>query len=203
MDKKRLIFKWLLAIGIPVMTLSGCGSGPSEKSLPRKDAAIQAIEKIKSEKQLGLVEYDIRKIVKANDEGEWYKIGKRKILISCKAYLKAGIDLQAFNPMTDIAVDPDQTVIALTLPRPTLLSLDMPIDSATVEYEKTTWLRDDFSLAEMNNILRQGEEQIRASVPELGIIEDAERNARRFFEPLFKHMGFTSVQITFKDEQSN
>jgi hypothetical protein len=114
--------------------------------------------------------------------------------------LKAGIDLSGFNPMTDMAIDPDETMITLTLPAPTLLSLNIPIDEVEILYEKTQNSKG-FTLADLNEILRQGEAQISASVPDLGILEDAKQNARLFFEPLFKRLGFTSVQVEFKENQ--
>ena len=170
--------------------------------LSRKEKAIQVIDKIKSEKQLGLVEYEVQKIVKAKDEGHkfFFIQSKKEILCSCTAYLKAGIDLGGFNPMTDVSIDPDETMITLTLPAPTLLSLNMPIDGVEILYEKTK-NSQGFRLAELNDLLRQGEAQIRASAPELGILEDAKRNARLFFEPLLKRLGFTSVQVEFKEDK--
>jgi hypothetical protein len=46
--------------------------------------------------ELGTVEYTISKIIKANDNS-FYTIGDRKILFSCKATMKAGIDLSNFS----------------------------------------------------------------------------------------------------------
>src|SRR3989338_2482103 len=42
---------------------------------------------------LSTSEYTVSKIIKLNDPGEWYKWGDRKILISCKAKIKAGVNL--------------------------------------------------------------------------------------------------------------
>ena len=208
MRKTSQLSKWLLAAVLLMLTASGCGSRSQQavenaaKLLSRKEKAIQVIDKVKSEKQLGLVEYEVRKIVKAKDAGHkfFFIPSKKEILCSCKAYLKAGIDLSGFNPMTDVAIDPDETMITLTLPAPTLLSLNIPIDEVEILYEKTK-NSQGFKLQELNELLRQGEAQISASVPDLGILEDAKRNARLFFEPLFKRLGFTSVQVEFKENQ--
>ena len=204
MRKTIQLSKWLLAAVLLMLTASGCGPRSQKMAalLSRKEKAIQVIDKIKSEKQLGLVEYEIEKIVKAKEEGRKVFIlkSKKEILCSCKAYLKAGIDLSGFNPMTDMAIDPDETMITLTLPAPTLLSLNIPIDEVEILYEKTKHSKG-FTLADLNEILRQGEAQISASVPDLGILEDAKQNARLFFEPLFKRLGFTSVQVEFKENQ--
>ena len=195
--KTNLAFlKWLLAAGILVLAAVGCASPGQGKSLT--DAALQCINQISSERQLELVEYEIHKIVKADDKGAWYKIGDRKLLLTCKAYLQAGLDLEGFNPITDVVVDEERQGISITLPCPALLSLEMPIEEVEVADEKITGLRNDFEMAEINTILRLGEQQIRDSVPALGIIDEAKQNARLFFEPALKHLGFTSVYISFK-----
>ena len=196
MKTNLTLLKWLIPACL-LLALPGCGSNFGTKS--RKAAAIEKIEKIKSEKQIGLVEYEVSKIVKAQD-ARFFKLKKRAIICSCKAYLKAGIDLSGLNPMTDIVIDPDETMITLTLPKPTLLSLNMPVNEVDVLYEKAT-LSKGFSVTDLNELLRQGEDQIRKSVPELGILKDAEQNARLFFEPLLKRLGFTSVQVEFKENQ--
>ena len=54
------------------------------------------------------------------------------------------------------------------------------------------------SAEERNALLRQGEKQIRDSVPSLGILEKADENARRFFESVFSKMGFTAVTVQFR-----
>ena len=203
MKTNLTLLKWLIPACL-LLALPGCGSRSKQISeiLSRKEKAIQVIDKIKSEKQLGLVEYEVQKIVKAKEAGHkfFFIPSKKEILCSCKAYLKAGIDLSGFNPMTDMAIDPDETMITLSLRAPTLLSLNMPIDGVEILYEKTK-NSQGFKLAELNELLRQGEAQISASVPELGILEDAKRNARLFFEPLFKRLGFTSVQVEFNENQ--
>ena len=208
MRKTIQLSKWLLAAVLLMLTASGCGSRSQkavEKAtalLSRKEQAIQVIDKVKSERQLGLVEYEVQKIVKANETGGWFILKSNRVsLCSCKAYLKAGIDLSRFNPMTDVSIDPDETMITLTLPKPTLLSLNMPINEVDVLYEKAT-LSKGFTVTDLNELLRQGEDQIRKSVPELGILKDAELNARLFFEPLFRHLGFTTVVVLFKEDET-
>ena len=100
--KTNLLLKLLLAMGLATMVATGCG----QRAQTRKDKAILTIDKIKAEKQLGLVEYDVNKIVKGKDKA-WYPFSGKSILCSCKAYLKAGIDLETFNPMTDVTVSED------------------------------------------------------------------------------------------------
>lgn len=195
----KTVFKWLLAAGFGLLAAAGCG--PSEKEeagTSLADAALERIDQIRSERQLELVEYEISKIVKTVDKGAWYQIGKRKILLTCKAYLQAGVDLTDFNPMTDVVIDEEKKSVTITLPSPTLLSMEMPLQEVMVEDSQATWFRNEFSMAELNTILRLGEQQILDSVPILGILDEAKQNARLFFEPALKHMGFTYVHVAFK-----
>ena len=182
----------LLAILLPTLLLSGCATRESAE-----EKAAKEIEALSSVKELGLVEYRVRKIVKANDEGEWYKLGERKILFSCTAYLKAGIDLGTFA-LSDVDMDRETGTVTVTLPHATLLSVNIPASEIRQEYDQVTLLRSSFSAQERNQLLRQGERQIRESVPSLGILEKAEENATLFFTSLFSKMGFSTVEVKFK-----
>ena len=177
---------WLL-----LLAGAGCAGADLEETVRREVEAISAM------KQLSLVEYRVRKIVKADDEGAWYKLGDRKILLSCTAYLKAGIDLTSFGE-DDVRIDRSTGSVSVTIPHATLLSLDMPASEIREEYDHVTLLRSSFTAEERNALLRQGEKQVRASVPSLGILEKADENARRFFESVFLKMGFTTVDVSFR-----
>ena len=182
----------LALLGAALLALPGCSRRSAlEETVQREVEAITAM------KQLSLVEYRVSKIIKADDEGAWYKIGERKILLSCTAYLKAGIDLATFS-QEDVDIDWTGKRVSVTIPHATLLSLDMPASEIRVEYDHVTMLRQSFSAEERNALLRQGEKQIRGSVPSLGILEKADENARRFFESVFQKMGFETVDVSFR-----
>ena len=149
--------------------------------------------------QLGTVEYTITKIVKVDDNA-FYKIGDRKILFSCRAYMKAGIDLADFTA-EDVRLDKKSNSIHVQLPQPKVLSFNMPLDEAKLEYESVSTLRSDFTTEDRMNFLKQGEENILADVENLGILYDAEKNATLFFESLFASLGVEEVKITFKEEK--
>ncbi len=176
---------------LTIFMVPGCSERVPEDTTQRE------IEAISQMRELSLVEYRVRKIVKANDEGEWYKIGDRKILLSCTAYLKAGIDLSGFSA-ENVDINRLDGSVTVTIPHAKLLSLDMPASEIREEYDHVTMLRQSFTAEERNALLRQGEKQIRNSVPSLGILEKAEENARRFFESVFTKMGFTSVEVVFE-----
>ncbi len=185
------IIGFVLAVLLTTATVPGCSERVPEDTTQRE------IEAISQMRELSLVEYRVRKIVKANDEGEWYKIGDRKILLSCTAYLKAGIDLSGFSA-ENVDINHLDGSVTVTVPHAKLLSLDMPASEIREEYDHVTMLRQSFTAEERNALLRQGEKQIRSSVPSLGILEKAEENARRFFESVFTKMGFTSVEVIFE-----
>ena len=97
--------------------------------------------------ELGSVEYTVTKVVKASDDPSWYKVGDRKILFNCTAYLKAGIDLNKID-MTKVVVDEEKKSVVLTLPKAELLSLNMPPDKSTLVYENIATFRSKFTTAE-------------------------------------------------------
>lgn len=173
------------------LMVAGCSCKPKE------DPVRQQIEAISSMKEIGLVEYRVRKIIKADDQGEWYKIGDRMILLSCTAYLKAGIDLSEFSP-DDVEADRKKGMVTVTLPHARLLSIDIPPSEIRQEWDQVTLLRWPFSAKERNELLRQGERQIRGSVPSLGILQKAEENAVKFFKGAFSELGFNDVNVVFK-----
>ena len=182
----------LALLGVILLTAPGCGGHSAvEETVQREIEAITAM------KQLSLVEYRVSKIIKADDEGAWYKLGDRKILLSCTAYLKAGIDLATFGA-DDVDIDWTGNRVTVTIPHATLLSLDMPASEIREEYDHVTMFRHSFSAEERNALLRQGEKQIRSSVPSLGILEKADENARRFFASVFGKMGFETVDVVFR-----
>lgn len=147
--------------------------------------------------ELGSVEYTVTKVVKASDDPSWYKVGDRKILFNCTAYLKAGIDLNKLD-MTKVVVDEEKKSVVLTLPKAELLSLNMPPDKSTLAYENIATFRSKFTTAEKNRLLQLGEKSIRNDVPNLGILADAEKNTSSFFKSLLAQLGFEIITIKFE-----
>lgn len=146
--------------------------------------------------ELGTVEYKVTKVVKASDDAKWYQFGDRKILFQCTAYLKAGVNLNKFDP-SKVKVNEKEKSVVVVLPKAELLSFNMPPESARMVYEKVAITRFDFSAQERNLLLQQGEKEIRDNVPTMGILQDAEKNAAAFFRSLLSQMGFESITIKF------
>lgn len=155
----------------------------------------EVLRELRAAGELVTCEYTVSKVVKADDMVPW-KIGERKILFRCNAYLKAGIDMAVYNPAKTV-IDPDHHSIILVLPAPKLLSVNMPVEEVRQVYSHVTGLRMEFSAEERTNLLRQGEEAIRLDVPRLGIIRDARENAVVFFESLLRRLGYEDINIYF------
>lgn len=187
--KRKLMVQILVSICF--FALFSCKQDISYKQMEEQ------VGKITSLTELGTVEYVVTKIVKANDNATWYKFGDRKILFSCKAILKAGIDLSKLED-SDIQVNTEEKTITITLPNAELLSVNLKPENIKLIYEKTSITRSSFSNKERDAVLAQGEADILKSVPDMGIFDDAENNAKLFLEAFFKQAGFTNVNIEFK-----
>jgi hypothetical protein len=166
-------------------------------SCEKKQEQISIVEQgLKSLADLGTVEYIVSKIVKADDNNTWYKFGDRKILFSCKASLKAGIDLRELSK-DSIHINLRTKSVSLVLPKVRLLSFNMKPDDIRLVYEKTAFTRFSFSNAERDMIMAQGEYDIKNSIIELGILTDAEKNAKLFIETFLSQAGFVDIDVRF------
>lgn len=158
----------------------------------------ERINKLSSTSELATTEYTIAKIVKAEDNPQLFhgEIGNRKILYSSKIYIKAGINLKNhdFSP----EINHMDNSITITLPHAEVLSFNMPAEEQKLEYEKIGILRKDFSHKEKNELLIQGEESVRNSIEDLGILLDAERNTADIFRMSLLQLGYSNVNIKFR-----
>lgn len=150
--------------------------------------------------ELATTEYSITKIVKANDNKSWYKIGDRKILISVDAIIKAGVDLQAIK-VGDITIDGKK--ISLVLPPPKLISIQIPPDKIRVAYEEVGVLRTRYDNSERDALLAQAETQIKAAVTETGILSTTEINTRLVMTAFLKKLGYEDISVQFNGSSVN
>jgi hypothetical protein len=159
------------------------------------------VAKISTLSELGTVEYVIEKVVKLNDD-KWYKIGDRKILFTCKASLKSGIDLAELSK-DSIVINSSQKSIVINLPKPKLLSFNMKPDDIKFAYQKNSYLRSDFSAADREEIMVQAEKDIKENIEALGILKEAEQNAKFFLEVFLSQAGFKEININFSKKEYN
>ena len=117
--------KHSLILSCFVLLLCSCGND-LQKTTQAKMQEMAALS------ELGTVEYTVTKVIKGNDVA-WYTIGDRKVLFSCQAKLKAGIDMSEFNPSQVVIKGKN---IEITLPQPKLLAMNMPAEEAKLVYQK-------------------------------------------------------------------
>jgi hypothetical protein len=167
------------------------------ESAPVKKTEVFQIRTIGS---ISTTEYTLSKVLKWNDVGEWYKFGDRKILISCKATVKAGVDLNKIKDQ-DIVVRGNS--IQIKLPPPEIISFNMDPNHIKTELVSVNGLRAEFSQVDKAAVLKKGEQLIRKDLKQLNILNDAERQAKLFVIDYFKNYGFEEVIVheTPKDKR--
>ena len=146
---------------------------------------------------LATVEYTVTKIIKANDNKTWFKIGDRKILMSCEAHIKAGVDM---SQITKKDFDIDDTEISLQLPEPKVVSLSIPAETIKVEFEDISLFRDHFKTSERDRLAAQAETQIRNSIDSLGILQQAKINTSLFVNNMLVRLGYRDITITYSGD---
>lgn len=175
-------------------TVTGC-----DKRETKKPDRLQQVMGLQTMSELATAEYVVTKIIKANDNKTWYKVGERKILLSCKASIVAGVDMGALSP-SDIRIDGEN--ISLTLPHAKLLYINIKPEDVRTAYQDVSLFRDKFSVKEKDMLVNQAENQIKAQVPELGVLVTAETNASIFIDGFLKNLGFKNISINFSDTKN-
>jgi hypothetical protein len=143
---------------------------------------------------LATVEYTVTKVIKASDNKTWFKVGDRKILMSCEAHIKAGIDMSAINKNSFTITDKN---IEVLLPAPKIISVSLPAEGIKMEYEETGIFRDKFKSQDRDALARQAEQQIRNSIDSLGILNQAKVNTSMFVTNFLKRLGYQNISITY------
>jgi len=149
---------------------------------------------IKEMSDLATAEYVVTKIIKASDDKTWYKIGDRKILMSCTAALTAGIDLSKIDDKNIVI---NGKAIELILPHAKLISLNIKPEDIKTEYEDVTAFRSPFTAAERDALAAQGEANIRNSLYQTGILQTAEVNTTLVLSDFLRNLGFERINIRF------
>lgn len=142
--------------------------------------------------QLATAEMEVAKVVRARDEDTWYKLGERRMLITCRARIKAGVNLEQLQ---DADVIYNENRIRIKLPQPQIISFSMPQEAIRVAYTDIGHFRDPFSQTETDAILEQAEKQIRRQADSLDILARARAGAVTFLTRFFEQAGFEEVVI--------
>ena len=177
---------WLVCSCLLLMA-NGCGS-------KKETTGIQQVLGLQKMSNLATAEYVVTKIIKANDNKTWYKIGDRKIVMNCKSTLSAGIDLSQLTEK-DISIDGDH--ITITLPHAKLLYLNINPEDIKTAYRQVSLFRSNFTAQEKDALAAQAEKQIRESVDSLGILVTAETNASLFINNFLQKVGYKNININY------
>ena len=119
-------------------------------------------------------------------------LGERKIAIPMDATLKAYIDFSEFSEK-NIERSGRQIVVVLPDPKVTLTSTKIN-QKEVKEYVGLT--RAQFTDKELTSYEQQGRQAILNSIPQLGIVEQAQENAARVLVPMIAQMGYREEDIT-------
>jgi hypothetical protein len=162
----------------------------------RKHEQERTIFGLKEMSDLATVEYTVTKIIKANDNKTWFKAGERKILMSCEAHIKAGIDMSSINE-NNFKIDGKN--ISVQLPPPKIISISIPPEKIKVEYQDVGLFRDPYKSGERDQLAAQAENQIKNSIDSLGILHQAKANTSLFVSNFLKRLGYENIYITYSN----
>ncbi len=200
MKNKQFIYTFLLLL----FMLSGCKKGKQEQTQKAIDTIPMLINEVQKCSKLYTVEYRLHKIITHNDKmkvsGTFLKqdfsvnlpLGERSIAIPMDATLKAYIDMSNFSEKN---IQRRGKELLVTLPDPKIILVSTKIDHKEIK-ENVPLTRRNFTDAELTNYEQQGRKQIIASIPQMGIIEQAQESAARQLVPIFTTMGYKESDVT-------
>ena len=209
----RKVIGVILAVLVIVGGLYFCGDWrvQSDDDAKQEAAIAQGIDtvpmlimQVQKCSKLYTAEYRVHKIVTHDDalrlKGSLLKkqfdiklpMADRKIAIPIDAKLKAYID---FSDFSEKNIERDGKKITIVLPDPHVSMTSSKIDQKNVrQYVALT--RSDFSDAELADYQQQGRKAIIESIPKMGILESAQRNAAKVLVPMLKELGYAEEDIT-------
>lgn len=177
---------------------------PVEASVNEIDTIPMLVTQVQQCSQLYTTEYHIHKIVTHDDKlklsGRFMKqdfnvnlpLGERRIAIPMDATLKAYIDLSGFS---DKNIKRRGRELIVTLPDPKIILTSTKIDHKEVK-QYVALTRHNFTDAELTSYELQGRKQIISSIPQMGIVHQAQQSAARQLVPIFTAMGYKEKDIT-------
>ena len=209
----RKVIGVIVAVLVIVGGLYFCGDWrvQSDDNAKEEAAVAQGIDtvpmlimQVQKCSKLYTAEYRVHKIVTHDDalrlKGSLLKkqfdiklpMADRKIAIPIDAKLKAYID---FSDFSEKNIERDGKKITIVLPDPQVSMTSSKIDQKNVrQYVALT--RSDFSDAELADYQQQGRKAIIESIPKMGILESAQRNAAKVLVPMLKELGYAEEDIT-------
>ena len=189
--------------------LSACRGEETQAEVVRGDT-LSLVMQVKECARLYTAEYEVHKLVLKDDplrvKGNLFQrafdvkvpIGERKVMIPLDVTLKAYIDFTGFDEK-NVLRSGDRIVV--TLPDPRVVVTSSRINHDEVK-QFVSLTRSDYTSAELADFTRQGEDEILASVPQLGILEMARENAAHVLVPMLTRLGYDerNIVISFRKD---
>ena len=189
--------------------LSACRGEETQAEAVRVDT-LSLVMQVKECDRLYTAEYEVHKLVLKDDplrvKGNLFQrafdvkvpIGERKVMIPLDVTLKAYIDFTGFDEK-NVLRSGDRIVV--TLPDPRVVVTSSRINHDEVK-QFVSLTRSDYTSAELADFTRQGEDEILASVPQLGILEMARENAAHVLVPMLTRLGYDerNIVISFRKD---
>ena len=189
--------------------LSACRGEETQAEVVRVDT-LSLVMQVKECARLYTAEYEVHKLVLKDDplrvKGNLFQrafdvkvpIGERKVMITLDVTLKAYIDFTGFDEK-NVLRSGDRIVV--TLPDPRVVVTSSRINHDEVK-QFVSLTRSDYTSAELADFTRQGEDEILASVPQLGILEMARENAAHVLVPMLTRLGYDerNIVISFRKD---
>lgn len=189
--------------------LSACRGEETQAEVVRVDT-LSLVMQVKECARLYTAEYEVHKLVLKDDplrvKGNLFQrafdvkvpIGERKVMIPLDVTLKAYIDFTGFDEK-NVLRSGDRIVV--TLPNPRVVVTSSRINHDEVK-QFVSLTRSDYTSAELADFTRQGEDEILASVPQLGILEMARENAAHVLVPMLTRLGYDerNIVISFRKD---
>ena len=189
--------------------LSACRGEETQAEVVRVDT-LSLVMQVKECARLYTAEYEVHKLVLKDDplrvKGNLFQrafdvkvpIGERKVMIPLDVTLKAYIDFTGFDEK-NVLRSGDRIVV--TLPDPRVVVTSSRINHDEVK-QFVSLTRSDYTSAELADFTRQGEDEILASVPQLGMLEMARENAAHVLVPMLTRLGYDerNIVISFRKD---
>lgn len=189
--------------------LSACRGKETKAEAVRVDT-LSLVMQVKECARLYTAEYEVHKLVLKDDplrvKGNLFQrtfdvkvpIGERKVMIPLDVTLKAYIDFTGFGEK-NVLRSGDRIVV--TLPDPRVVVTSSRINHDEVK-QFVSLTRSDYTSAELADFTRHGEDEILASVPQLGILEMARENAAHVLVPMLTRLGYDerNIVVSFRKD---
>lgn len=189
--------------------LSACRGKETKAEAVRVDT-LSLVMQVKECARLYTAEYEVHKLVLKDDplrvKGNLFQrtfdvkvpIGERKVMIPLDVTLKAYIYFTGFGEK-NVLRSGDRIVV--TLPDPRVVVTSSRINHDEVK-QFVSLTRSDYTSAELADFTRQGEDEILASVPQLGILEMARENAAHVLVPMLTRLGYDerNIVVSFRKD---